>query len=207
MTGQQIHTPSRRATRRWPRIIAVLILAASAFPATWRAAEAASLAEQRATREYLIKAAFLYDMLQYVKWPHQVGSSVRMCVLGRDKFGGAWKSVEGKTIGGRSMVVRHMAQISVLSACDVLLIGDSESGRLPEVIAAVSDEPVLTVSELPEFAELGGMVSLREVDNKLRFDVNLAAARRAGIALAVDVLQLADIIGEDRGETPQQGQR
>jgi hypothetical protein len=95
----------------------------------------------------------------------------------------------------------------VLSACDVLLIGDSESGRLPEVIAAVADDPVLTVSELPEFAELGGMVCLRKVDNKLRFDVNVAAARRAGIALAVDVLQLADIIGDDRPETSQQGQR
>jgi hypothetical protein len=207
MTGQRIHAPSQRATRRWPRIVAVLILAASAFPATWCTAESASLAEQRATREYLIKAAFLYDMLQYVKWPQQVGGSVQMCVLGRDKFAGAWKSVEGKTIGGRSMVVRHMAQVSVLSACDVLLIGDSESGRLPEVIAAVADEPILTVSELPEFAELGGMVCLREVDNKLRFDVNLGAARRAGIALTVDVLQLADIIGDDRGETPQQGQR
>jgi hypothetical protein len=71
----------------------------------------------------------------------------------------------------------------------------------------VADEPILTVSELPEFAELGGMVSLREVDNKLRFDLNLGAARRAGIALAVDVLQLADVIGDERGETPQQGQR
>jgi hypothetical protein len=193
--------------RKWPRIVAVLMLAASALPATWRAAEATSAAEQKATREYLIKAAFLYDMLQYVRWPQQAGGSVQMCVLGHDKFAGAWKSVEGKTIGGRSMVVRHMAQISVLSACDVLLIGDSESGRLPEVIAAVADEPILTVSELPEFAELGGMVSLREVDNKLRFDLNLGAARRAGIALAVDVLQLADVIGDERGETPQQGQR
>jgi YfiR/HmsC-like len=207
MMGLPIRAASRRATRKWPRIITVLILAALAFPAPWRAPAAASAAEQKATREYLIKAAFLHDMLQYVKWPQQVGNSVRMCVLGHDKFAAAWKSVEDKTVGGRSMVVRHMAQISVLSACDVLLIGDSESGRLPEVIAAVADAPVLTVSELPEFAELGGMVCLREVDNKLRFDVNVAAARRAGIVLAIDVLQLADVIGDDRGETPQQGQR
>jgi hypothetical protein len=207
MTSQRIHARSRRATRSWPRVVAVLILAACALPPTWRGTEAASPADQKATREYLIKAAFLYDMLQFVRWPEQAGGSMQLCVLGRDKFGGAWKSVEGKTVRGRSVVVRHMAQASVLSACDVLLIGDSESGRLPEVIAAVADQPVLTVSELPEFAELGGMVCLREVDNKLRFDVNLGAARRAGIAVTVDVLQLADIIGDDRGETPQQGQR
>src|SRR5262245_53069047 len=128
MTGRGILASSHSATRRLPRIIAFLILAASALPANWQSVEAASPAEQKATRQYLIKPAFLYDMLQYVKWPQQVGTSVRMCVLGHDKFASAWKSVEGKTIDGRSMVVRHMAQISVLSACDVLLIGDSESG-------------------------------------------------------------------------------
>jgi hypothetical protein len=62
--------------RKWPRIVAVLMLAASALPATWRAAEATSAAEQKATREYLIKAAFLYDMLQYVRWPQQAGGGV-----------------------------------------------------------------------------------------------------------------------------------
>jgi hypothetical protein len=51
--------------------------------------------------------------------------------------------------------------------------------------------PVLTVGDVSEFAQAGGMIGMRIEDNRVRFDVNLAAAQRAGLTLNSQMLKLA----------------
>jgi hypothetical protein len=51
--------------------------------------------------------------------------------------------------------------------------------------------PVLTVGEGSEFLRSGGMIELFSENNRLRFNVNVAAARRAGLTISSNLLQLA----------------
>jgi hypothetical protein len=49
----------------------------------------------------------------------------------------------------------------------------------------------LTVGDERGFVDEGGMIALRVVDGRVRFDVNVTAARRAGLRLSSQLLQLA----------------
>ncbi len=173
--------------------IAVMVTLAEGWPELPPPmASAASIAT--AQREYLIKAAFIYDMIKATQWPKAKSGRVVLCVLGRDPFGAAWQSIEGMPVGQRRLDVTPLRAQSDLTGCDVLFVGTSERGRWPQIHAALAARPVLTISEMVGFSRDGGMVTLMNVDNHLRFDVNLGAVRKAGLSIHADALEQANMV-------------
>ena len=146
----------------------------------------------------LVKAAFLFNFARFTDWPahaFQVPvTPVRFCVLGRDPFGAALDAIAAKAIRGRSIAVSRLGSAQEAARCHVLFISESEKRRLAEILASVRDLPVLTVADMAAFARSGGIINLKTVQNKIRFEVNLAAARRAGLRLSSRFLSLATIV-------------
>ncbi len=54
--------------------------------------------------------------------------------------------------------------------------------------------PILTVGETPGFAERGGMIRFTLEDNRVRFEINVEAAREADLNISSRLLTLAKII-------------
>ena len=54
--------------------------------------------------------------------------------------------------------------------------------------------PILTVSDIDDFARAGGMIGLVEAEQRIRFDINLATARQANLKLSSQLLKLATIV-------------
>jgi hypothetical protein len=155
-------------------------------------------AEAEPSREYRIKAAFIYNFAKFTHWP--VGSfsddaaPLDFCIYGEDPFGGALDAVAGTTIRGRRVAVRRVAAIEASAGCHLLFISDSEAGRVTGILAAVGDRPVLTVADMPDFARAGGIINLKTTaDDKLRFEINTGTARRAGLRFSSKLLSLAEI--------------
>ena len=59
---------------------------------------------------------------------------------------------------------------------------------------------VLTVGESDSFISLGGMINLAMKDNKIRPEVNLAAAERAHLQISSKLLRIAQVVGQKPGE-------
>ncbi|TAK03147.1 MAG: YfiR family protein [Candidatus Manganitrophaceae bacterium] len=55
--------------------------------------------------------------------------------------------------------------------------------------------PVLTVSDIGQFAKEGGMVQLLTEQNRVRFAINVAVIERAGLKPSSQLLKLAQIVG------------
>lgn len=150
------------------------------------------------TREYKIKAAFLYNFAKFTEWPELTfddpTTPFRICVLGEDPFGDLLYSIVGKKVRERDIAISALGDIADTDMCQLLFISESEIADLPEILRGVSERPVLTVSDIDGFANTGGMIALRTVDNKIRFTVNLEATRNAAMALSPQVLRLADIV-------------
>lgn len=70
--------------------------------------------------------------------------------------------------------------------CHVLFI--AEAG-LP--LGPLGGLPVLTVSDLPDFVQQGGVIGLVRQSGRLRFEVNRGVAQAAGLRLSADLLSLA----------------
>lgn len=147
------------------------------------------------TREYEIKAAFLYHFARFVEWSGEdAEEEMALCVLGSDPFGRALDNLEGKAVRDRALTVRRLDGMQAAQSCHILFISASEQGRLPQLLNALQAGEVLTVGETKTFTKDGGMIRLFEAGNKIRFEVNLEAARRAQLTISSRMLKLADVL-------------
>jgi hypothetical protein len=148
--------------------------------------------------EYAVKAAYLYNFGRFVQWrgaPMPAGDSFPICVLGRDPFGAALDTaIAGATIDGRRAVARRIEQSKEASGCRIVFVSASEEGELAQILAALGQSRVVTVSDMPEFARRGGMIQFVSDGNRVRFEVNLASAEDAGLALSSELLKVAVLV-------------
>jgi hypothetical protein len=142
----------------------------------------------------MIKAAFIYDMIKATEWPKASTGNLVVCVLGRDPFGAAWESIAGQPANGRRLEIKTLTGPNGFNGCDVLFVGMSERVRWSQIHANLASRPILTVSEMTGFSRDGGMVTLMNVDNRLRFDVNLRAVHDAGLNINTDALEQANAV-------------
>jgi len=170
------------------RAAALLLLAACA-PLICRA-------QQERPTEYQVKAVYLFNFSRFVSWPAgPAADSSRpfsICVLGKDPFGAALDSIlAGENIGGRKVVARRLAQPEQALDCRVLFISTSEEVRLKDILSALDKSSVLTVSDLPHFNELGGMIQFVLQGDRVRFAVNLDSASEARLTFSSNLLKVA----------------
>ncbi len=206
--------------------ISVLLLVALVLGAIPRAGRAAS--DSGAVHEYQIKAAFLYNFLMFVegfRFQPKVATSqqdeadrdrsVVLGVIGEDPFGQALEPLREKRIAERRIIIKrfeslanlraedpqitqHPAQEAV-SQCDLLFVGISEEPCLNLILAPLAGTRALTVAEIPGFVERGGMIRLLTEQHKVRFEINVTAARRAHLEMRSKLLRLAKrVIEEDK---------
>lgn len=145
------------------------------------------------TLEYSIKSAFLFKFGEFVEWPPGAFASPEeplvIGILGEDPFGSRLDQiVTGHSIGGRPVTVTRMRRIDQLRKAHVLFISRSESEHMDSIAAALQGKNILTVADF-EHADVA--VTFVVENNRVRFDVNLPAADRAGLKLSSKLLSVA----------------
>jgi hypothetical protein len=158
-------------------------------------------AQKSSPTEYEVKAAYLYNFGRFIEWPNQEapaivpappGGSFTICVLGHDPFGQALDTIlNGETINGANTVAARISKPQEAVNCRILFISASEDSRLKEILVALEGASVLTVSDLSQFSERGGMVQFVLDGKKVRFEVNLTPVKRAHLTLSSQLLKVA----------------
>jgi hypothetical protein len=154
---------------------------------------------QEADREAALKAAFIYNFAKFTEWPAErlrgPTDPIVFCVAPSSPMREAITLLQDKPVGTRPVRVATVTDDAGAAACHVLFIDASASPRLRQ-LAQTNLNGVLTVSDLPNFATLGGNIGFFFASNQLRFQINLDAARRSGIGFSSKLLRLADVIGQ-----------
>jgi hypothetical protein len=170
------------------------------------AAHAQSADSAAISREYLIKAALLYNFAKFAEWPEAAftnnAAAVRICVIGDDPFGPALDSINGKTVKDRNLIAVHIARVEDAAACHILFVSASEGHRLEAILDAVSGLPILTVADIGQFASSGGIVALKTAEDRSRLEINVGAAKKAGVRLSSKLLRLADTVSTQTAQVP-----
>jgi hypothetical protein len=116
-------------------------------------------------------------------------------VLGQDPFGRALDAaIAGENIGGEALAARRLTRAQDALTCRILFISSSEEGQFPAIMAVLGTAPVLTVADVPDFIKRGGMVQFVLDNNKVKFEINIAVAQRAGLKLSSALLNLARVV-------------
>lgn len=147
--------------------------------------------------EAKVKAGFLLNFARYVEWPAgafaSTNSPVIIGVLGLDNLGRNLDvTVEGKTVEAHPVQVKRARRLSDLGECHVLFICASERDRLPRIVSGLEGKPMLTVSDMEDFTNEGGMVLLKRKSGTMRFDINREVAEKAGLKISSKLLKLAE---------------
>jgi hypothetical protein len=157
-----------------------------------------------AAREYQIKAVFLFNFTQFVVWPPEQFADEHtplvIGILGSDPYGNYLdETVRGEKVGGRALVVERYRSVDDIVACQVLFISSSEARRFQDIIARLRGRPILTVTDAGGAGQAGGIVRFVTENNHVRLQIDVLAAKAAGLTISSKLLRAADIIG-DGGE-------
>jgi YfiR/HmsC-like len=144
--------------------------------------------------EYEVKAAYLYNIVNFVTWPPDAfagpADPLHVCVVGPDPFGPLLdRAMAGGTANMRPVAVDRVADAAALTKCHLVFVTGAD--RIEQVVRNSRERPVLTVGEAPDFLRRGGMIALTVDGGRVRFDVNLPAASARGLALSSRLLQVA----------------
>lgn len=187
------HPPRSKAARgARPRAV---VIAAATF-SLLIAAVARGPARAGASSEYEIKAAFLLKFAGFVDWPDEKfpepETPFRIGVLGADPFGQILdEAVRDRKVGDRPIELRRAASADSLTQCHMVFVSASEEKKLADILEGLHKAHVLSVGDLAGFAEHGGIIYLKKEADKIRFEINLGSARRAGLSLDSKLLNLA----------------
>jgi len=177
-------------------------------------------ADSAVSREYQIKAAFLYNFIKFVDWPKEKAADpnapVIIGIIGKDPFQDAFEPLQEREGKDKKVVIRRFEGFVELEKsgqkkqdqphpksqdiqkCRLLFICPSETERIPDILASVKGRSVLTVADATRFLEAGGIINFVTEEKKIRFEVNTAAAKQAKLSIRSQLLRLAKrIIKED----------
>lgn len=168
-------------------------------------------AEATGSREYQIKAAFLYNFLMFVDWPQEKMANsdapITIGIIGNDKFKDAFEPVKDKLVNGRKVIITRFKpfeemkksdqtvqdkEIESIRKCHLLYICSSEEALFKEIINLINGYGVLTVASMEKFTGSGGgIINFIMEEDKVRFEINITSAKQAKIQIRSQLLKLA----------------
>jgi len=154
-------------------------------------------AQNASAGEYQVKAAFVFNFLRYVKWPPKApdgaGKTLAVCIYGENVFDAALDKYRGEVVEGRKVVIAYPKTVAEAEKCQVLIVSPSESRRTYQLMKALEGRNILTVSDIANFTELGGIIGFYLDQGYIRFDINLANAHKAELAISSQLLRHARV--------------
>ena len=145
--------------------------------------------------ESTIKAVFLFNFSKYVTWSAtEVGdrspSEIRICVTAEDAFFSLLKSaVQGEDVDGKPLVPVALDGLDAAASCQILYVGAADSADGKAWLNAVRGRQVLTVADGSLNDDT--VIAFIHEGNRIRFDINRAAAQTRGLHISSKLLRLA----------------
>lgn len=149
-----------------------------------------------AAQERSVKAAFLLKFVGYVDFPAPAASGAPLVigVIGAPDIAADLARLAPRGAGSRPVAVRELRPGDALAGVDVLFIGGAESERAGRLLRAAAHEGILAVTEFDGGLREGSVINFRLVDERVRFEVSLAAADKARLKLSSRLLSVAYLV-------------
>jgi hypothetical protein len=156
-------------------------------------------------KEYLLKSVYLYALGCNMQWPPSAfarpGDPFVIGVLGPDRFGKTLQDIaQKKKLQGRKIVVKNFTSLKdYRGPCQMLFVsGSLNEEEQKKALRELPRKGLLLVGENPGFAEDGGIVNFFREEDRIRFEINAEAAKRAELEMGAQLLKLAEPVNRRR---------
>lgn len=140
-----------------------------------------------------VKAAFIYNFIQFTTWPAGQLESARtlnVCLRPGVAVALPLASMAGKVVQGVPLEIMALSEQN-LALCHAIFVEEADIPLLKRLAAKDAPMPILTLADLPDESMAEPMISLSLMGRKVVFDVNASLARRSGLVISSRVLKLA----------------
>ena len=149
--------------------------------------------------EFDVKSAYIYNFIQLVDWPARENGAaagpIKIYVIGGASLGEALAGLKGREIEGRAIQVSSAAAANAsLQDQHIVVLGRAAQDQLQDILKRLEGTDVLTVGDLPQFARKGGIIGFVTESGRVRIEINLRAAKRAGLKVSGKLMEVARVI-------------
>jgi len=187
-------------------------------------------ADSAKSKEQQIKAAFIYNFIKFVDWPEEKmddsNEPIIIGIIGSKNFVKAVEPLIRKKIKNRNISIKYFEdyeklkksqddddrqwnqKMESLKTCHLLMFCICDSVRikdLSQIIKALKGSPVLTVGETAGFLEFGGIINFLMEDKKVRFEINVTAAKKNKLTISSKLLRLAKRVVKEKSPQQEKG--
>jgi hypothetical protein len=179
------------------RLCGVVLLA----PALLAASEAR--AQAGASTEDVVKAAYLSKLRNYVEWPARAappaGARTVIGIVGAGEVAAhlAQLAAVRDPVKG-TLAVRQLRNGDPLDGIHILYLGDGYVARAAPMIEQAAARSILVVTESDGALARGSVINFRVLDERVRFEISLDSADKAGLRVSSQLLVLASSVVKDK---------
>ena len=182
--------PLRLSGRRLACLLVAMVFGFSHCPTAWA---------ENHPQESEVKAAFLLNFARLVTWPEETpvlsDSTFIIGVQGDPDLLKACRSgLQGRDIGGLSIEIREMSPGEAADPSPwtrIVFLSDMSEAELSRIIDSLSDRPILLVSDLPGFSDLGGSITMTRDGDRMAFEINRHLENSTGLKINSRLLRIA----------------
>ena len=146
------------------------------------------------------KAAVLYNLAMFVQWPEEALPSSERQTIGivrADPVLTAMHGIEGRIANGHAVRIVDVRPETGPHLCHIVYLPDLDRDS-KTWLEKVGRRPILTVGDDERFLRSGGIVRLSVEESRIRFDIDVGNAERAGLKISSKVLMLARVVRDGR---------
>ncbi|MCB1986690.1 MAG: YfiR family protein [Burkholderiales bacterium] len=151
-----------------------------------------SVGQQNSFPEYAMKAAFVYNFTLFTQWPEYSENTLTVCTMYSDRLREELEQFASKlTQDNKKIVIQKITRNQNAAQCQVVFLSEEDMTHAPTILALIQNSPVLTVTDIPGWAEKGVIIGMNIQNQRIVFEINLKSAQQAGLQLSSKLLNLA----------------
>lgn len=156
---------------------------------------------QESLHDYQIKAAMLYKFIGYSSWPDSrfasPDSAYRIYILGAQDIKNELEIVvEERRINNRTIEVYSASSVNQVKDAHIVFVSHKMEKVLPSLSRLAKEHSFLIVTEHDDGLVPGSAINLRQLDDRIGFDISLASTQDYGISLSSRLLSVAASVQE-----------
>jgi uncharacterized protein DUF4154 len=148
-----------------------------------------------------IKAAYVYNFIHFIEWPEQIPQTLSICLYSTDdKYKTSFKSMPSITKAGKPIKKIYLNikdNPLEIDECHILYITNSNIKKLNKILTQAINKNILTIGEMGGFLGKGGMINFDISNDKIVFEVNKSALKKANLNVSSQVLRMANRIFQE----------
>lgn len=150
------------------------------------------------SKEYQVKAVFLFNFAQFVEWPEkafiQKDTPLIIGVLGEDPFGSFLEEIiYNEKVEEHPLTIQYFNDINTVGDCHILFVSADKISQMQSKADVLKAKNVLTVGDTDDFISKGGAIQFFLDEGRIRLQINTSVAKASELKISSKLLRLAKI--------------